>query len=349
MRSAGLRGLRPCPAIAMLRRGAAVALRAVAGSAALRTSARIADASVDRRPGPGAIARLSGARSGAALERRAGGRSRHRLGGRRSRRTSWSCGGGAGGLVLATRLGDRLGRRRRARVTLVDCALTHIWKPLLHEVAAGTLSRRDRRPRLLRARAEPSLQLRARPDVRPRSRRGARSCSTRCSDASGAEMVPGAAARLRHSGDRGRQRAQRLRRARRRRALPVPRQPGPGRAHPSAGARPLPARPCRGRGASAAGACASRSSARGATGVELAAELRHAARQLIGYGLRGFDPDHDVEIRLIEAAPRVLPALPERLQAATEAQLQALGDRGAHRRAGRAGHAPRACTRGAAS
>src|ERR671918_366034 len=49
-------------------------------------------------------------------------------------------GGGAGGLILATKLGDRLGRRGRARVTLVDCALTHVWKPLLHEIAAGTLS-----------------------------------------------------------------------------------------------------------------------------------------------------------------------------------------------------------------
>ena len=48
-------------------------------------------------------------------------------------------GGGAGGLVLATRLGDRLGRRGKARITLVDCALTHVWKPLLHEIAAGTL------------------------------------------------------------------------------------------------------------------------------------------------------------------------------------------------------------------
>ena len=56
----------------------------------------------------------------------------------------------------------------------------------------------------------------------------------------------------------------------------------------------------------------------GATGVEFAAELRHAARQLVGYGLRGFDPDRDVEVRLIEAAPSVLPALPERLQEATE-------------------------------
>ncbi len=63
----------------------------------------------------------------------------------------------------------------------------------------------------------------------------------------------------------------------------------------------------------------------GATGVEFAAELRHAARQLAGYGLRGFDPDKDIEVRLIEAAPSVLPALPERLQLTTERELRALG------------------------
>jgi NADH dehydrogenase len=40
-------------------------------------------------------------------------------------------GGGAGGLVLATKLGNRLGRRGRAQITLIDNALTHIWKPLL--------------------------------------------------------------------------------------------------------------------------------------------------------------------------------------------------------------------------
>ena len=48
-------------------------------------------------------------------------------------------GGGAGGLELATRLGDKLGRSRRARVILVDCTRTHLWKPLLHEVAAGSM------------------------------------------------------------------------------------------------------------------------------------------------------------------------------------------------------------------
>src|SRR4051794_41111816 len=49
-------------------------------------------------------------------------------------------GGGAGGLELATKLGDRLGRRRRAEIVLVDATPTHLWKPLLHEVAAGALN-----------------------------------------------------------------------------------------------------------------------------------------------------------------------------------------------------------------
>src|SRR5690606_15698248 len=48
-------------------------------------------------------------------------------------------GGGAGGLELATRLGNKLGRKGKARITLIDRNHTHIWKPLLHEVATGTL------------------------------------------------------------------------------------------------------------------------------------------------------------------------------------------------------------------
>ena len=48
-------------------------------------------------------------------------------------------GGGAGGLELVTRLGDRLGRQGGAHVTLIDASRTHVWKPLLHEFAAGTL------------------------------------------------------------------------------------------------------------------------------------------------------------------------------------------------------------------
>ncbi|KIA81253.1 NAD(P)/FAD-dependent oxidoreductase [Chromobacterium amazonense] len=49
-------------------------------------------------------------------------------------------GGGAGGLELATRLGRTLGARHRAQIVLVDGSPTHIWKPLLHEVATGALN-----------------------------------------------------------------------------------------------------------------------------------------------------------------------------------------------------------------
>ena len=52
-------------------------------------------------------------------------------------------GGGAGGLELATSLGKRLGKKKQAEITLVDCSQIHIWKPLLHEVAAGTLDAHD--------------------------------------------------------------------------------------------------------------------------------------------------------------------------------------------------------------
>ncbi|ANF82053.1 NADH dehydrogenase [Acinetobacter sp. NCu2D-2] len=49
-------------------------------------------------------------------------------------------GGGAGGLELATQLGDTLGKSGKAQITLIDQKLTHVWKPLLHEIAAGTLN-----------------------------------------------------------------------------------------------------------------------------------------------------------------------------------------------------------------
>lgn len=49
-------------------------------------------------------------------------------------------GGGAGGLELATRLGNKLGKKKnRAHITLIDASPSHLWKPLLYEVAAGSL------------------------------------------------------------------------------------------------------------------------------------------------------------------------------------------------------------------
>ena len=53
-------------------------------------------------------------------------------------------GGGAGGLELAARLGRKLGRRQgRDRILLIDRSVFHLWKPSLHEVAAGTLDPRQ--------------------------------------------------------------------------------------------------------------------------------------------------------------------------------------------------------------
>ncbi len=64
----------------------------------------------------------------------------------------------------------------------------------------------------------------------------------------------------------------------------------------------------------------------GATGVELAAELYNAAAELKHYGLEVFDESR-LEVTLIEAGPRILPALPDDLAEAARAELEALGVR----------------------
>src|SRR5690606_17469084 len=48
-------------------------------------------------------------------------------------------GGGAGGLELVTKLGDTLGKRKQAEVMLIDRDTSHLWKPLLHELAVGAM------------------------------------------------------------------------------------------------------------------------------------------------------------------------------------------------------------------
>ena len=48
-------------------------------------------------------------------------------------------GGGAGGLELVVKVAKKLRRDEHTRVVLVDKNASHIWKPLLHEVATGSL------------------------------------------------------------------------------------------------------------------------------------------------------------------------------------------------------------------
>jgi len=64
----------------------------------------------------------------------------------------------------------------------------------------------------------------------------------------------------------------------------------------------------------------------GATGVELAAELYNAAVALRHYGLEVFDESR-MKVTLIEAGSRILPALPEKLAEAAHKELEALGVR----------------------
>ncbi len=59
-------------------------------------------------------------------------------------------------------------------------------------------------------------------------------------------------------------------------------------------------------------------------GVELAAELRRASQQLSTYGLDNIQPDN-MSITIIEAGPRVLPALSDRIAGEVHQQLLKLG------------------------
>ncbi|WP_373995052.1 NAD(P)/FAD-dependent oxidoreductase [Massilia sp. HP4] len=60
----------------------------------------------------------------------------------------------------------------------------------------------------------------------------------------------------------------------------------------------------------------------GATGVELAAELREASNKYIDYGFRRLDATRDIRITLLEGSPRILPPLPERVAATATALLE---------------------------
>lgn len=62
----------------------------------------------------------------------------------------------------------------------------------------------------------------------------------------------------------------------------------------------------------------------GATGTELSAELHGTARGVVAFGLDKIDPEKDIKITLIEAADRVVPALPPRVSAATSDILKKL-------------------------
>jgi len=231
-------------------------------------------------------------------------------------------GGGAAGLPLATKLGDTLGRRGRATVTLVDRFATHLWKPLLHEVAAGRMDadlhnvdyfliaywhhfrfRFGALTGLDRARHELQLAAVIDDDGREILPAGVLPYDTLvfCIGSIGNDFgiagVAEHAISLDTAGD-----AERFHRR-----LVAACMRAEGRAS---------------RGESAAvdiviiGA--------GATGVELAAEVRNCTRAFASYGLDYLKPERDIRLTILEAAPRILPPLPEKIAEAATALLGTL-------------------------
>ena len=231
-------------------------------------------------------------------------------------------GGGAGGVELATRLGDTLGRRGRARVTLVDRSRTHLWKPLLHEFAAGTMDLDHHAlDYLAQARWHHFRFQLGEMDGLDRARRVISVAPT--GDEDGRELIPRreipydtlVIAVGSHSNDFGTPGA-------REHALSLDRAEQAELFHRRlidacirANSQREPLRPEQ-LNVAIIGA--------GATGVELAAELHKSTRELVAYGLDRIDPEKDVRLTIIEAAPRILPAVPERLSKAAADLLRDL-------------------------
>ena len=138
-------------------------------------------------------------------------------------------GGGAAGLELVTRLGDRFGRRGQARITLVERARTHLWKPMLHAVAAGSMDPGEHELNYLAQAHWHHFRYRL-GDLAGLDRAAHEVRLAAMSDDEGREITPRAQPALRHPGDRDREHYQRFRRAGRRAVRGAAGNPAAGRA-----------------------------------------------------------------------------------------------------------------------
>ncbi len=228
-------------------------------------------------------------------------------------------GGGAGGLELATALGNKLGRKGKAEIILIDRKPTHLWKPLLHEVATGTLDE-----------GVDALSYRAHAASHGFTFKLGSLCGIDRS-AKTIELAPIIADDGSVLVDKRSINYDRL-------VLSIGSvsndfgTPGvkehcifldaPEQAHRfhrklldtflrngnSEGDRDLKVAIVGG----------------GATGVELSAELHKAAEELLMYGYSQAGRNH-LKVTLVEAGPRILPALPERISGSAHHELQQLG------------------------
>jgi len=226
-------------------------------------------------------------------------------------------GGGAGGLPLVTRLGNTVGKKGRAEVTLVDSSSIHVWKPRFHEVATGVidadLDALDYRAHAQRNhyRFAPGTLIRVDTDKQQLT-------LAQLLDDNGKEVLPertldydylvlATGSQCNDFGTPGvrehclfmdsQAQAERFRERFMNACL-----------HANYAGTPVSIAIVGG----------------GATGVELAAELHHAVSILNYYGHDKLDRKH-LQVDVIEAAPRILPVLNERVSTAATVRLQALG------------------------
>ncbi len=234
-------------------------------------------------------------------------------------------GGGAGGLELATRLGDQCGRSGNAKIILIDRSPTHFWKPMLHEVASGKIDPKTHQIEYSAQAAEHYFQFICGDLVNVDRSTHAVELARRC-DESGMEVcparrvfydklvlafgavtnffgIPGAAEHS-LSLDTVHEAEHFQRRLINTCVQATDRK--------TSGADP---------GATVNIVIVGG----GATGVELAAELRHTARALAKYRIHDLDPTRDIRIKLVERSGRLLPHLDARLSGTAEKYLRKLG------------------------
>ena len=232
-------------------------------------------------------------------------------------------GGGAAGLELATRLGRRLGRRQRAEVTLIDAERTHIWKPLLHQVAAGSfdpglhtveylaqaqrshfrfrmgrLESLDRNERLVWL--SPTLND-DRVEIIPRRSFPYDTLVLSVGSVSHDFGIPGVVDHCWFLDDK-------------KEALTFQKRLMERLIQSATHNGPL-----------APGQLDIAIVGAGATGVELAAQLHQVTRRLRQFGFERLDPESHVRLKILDAGPRILPALPKRVSDKVLGELDALG------------------------
>jgi NADH dehydrogenase len=232
-------------------------------------------------------------------------------------------GGGAAGLELATGLGDKLGKRKLANITLIERSRTHLWKPLLHEVAAGSMNVDNHALDYLAQAHWHHFRYRYGEMIGlDRSKREV--CLAATYDDEGNEITRARSFQYdtlvmavgSTSNDFGTPGVKEF-------AIPLDTLKQAERfnrrlvnACIRAHAQPEPVRP---------GQLHVAIIGAGATGTELAAQLHRTTRQVAAFGLDRIDPERDFRITLIEGAERILPALPERISNATSRLLTDLG------------------------